>query len=123
VGRHAPELESAVYYCCAEAIQNATKHGGPGVHVTVTLREDPEELSFEVSDDGTGFDPAQPNGGTGLQNMRDRVGALDGRVSISKERDRGTSVSGAVPLRHSGARPQQIADRAVLDDEAGSAAV
>lgn len=29
VGRHATEIESAVYYCCLEAVQNATKHGGP----------------------------------------------------------------------------------------------
>jgi signal transduction histidine kinase len=101
VGRHAPELESAVYYCCLEAIQNATKHGGSGVHVTVVLREDADELTFEVSDDGAGFDPAQPHGGTGLQNMRDRVGALDGRVSISAQPGRGTVVSGAVPLLRS----------------------
>ena len=31
IGRHPAELESAVYYCCLEAIQNATKHGGPDV--------------------------------------------------------------------------------------------
>ena len=29
VGRYSPEVESAVYYSCLEAIQNATKHGGP----------------------------------------------------------------------------------------------
>ena len=29
VGRYSPEVESAVYYACLEAIQNATKHGGP----------------------------------------------------------------------------------------------
>jgi signal transduction histidine kinase len=98
VDRHAPELESAVYYCCLEAIQNATKHGGAGVHVTVTLREDADELRFEVSDDGAGFDPASSHGGTGLQHMRDRVGALDGQVSISTQRGRGTVVSGAVPV-------------------------
>jgi signal transduction histidine kinase len=119
VGRHAPELESAVYYCCLEAIQNAAKHSGAGVNVRVTLREVADELRFEVSDDGAGFDPAQPHGGTGLQNMRDRVGALDGRVSISAQRGRGTIVSGAIPLRHARAEPPPSVDRAALDDEGG----
>jgi len=68
------------------------------VHVTVTLREAAGELTFVVGDDGRGFDPAQAHGGTGLQNMRDRVGALHGRVSISTQPGRGTVVAGAVPL-------------------------
>ena len=29
VGRYPPELETAVYFCCLEALQNAAKHGGP----------------------------------------------------------------------------------------------
>jgi signal transduction histidine kinase len=82
-----------------EAIQNASKHGGRAVQVSVTLRENADELSFEVSDDGPGFDPAEPHAGMGLQNMRDRLGALDGQLSIATEPGRGTVVSGSVPLR------------------------
>ena len=48
IGRHSPEIESAVYYCCLEAIQNASKHGGPAVHISVTLRQDGDELTFDV---------------------------------------------------------------------------
>jgi signal transduction histidine kinase len=98
LGRHAVELESAVYYCCSEAIQNATKHGGADVHVSVTLREADDRLSFEVTDDGPGFDPLRAHSGTGLQNMRDRVGALDGHVSIVTAIGNGTTVSGSIPL-------------------------
>src|SRR5215216_325387 len=56
IGRYAPELESAVYYCCLEAVQNATKHGGPEVRITVALRQHADELTFHVTDDGPGFD-------------------------------------------------------------------
>jgi signal transduction histidine kinase len=98
ISRHPPELESAIYYCCLEAVQNATKHGGPGVSITVTLREDPEGVSFEVADDGSGFDPAAVHHGMGLQNVHDRVGALDGSLSITSARGHGTVVSGRVPL-------------------------
>jgi signal transduction histidine kinase len=99
VGRYPAELESAVYYCCLEAIQNAIKHGGPGVQISIELREDADGLSFEVRDDGPGFDAATASGGMGLQNMRDRLGALDGRLSITRAGGGGTIVSGAIPLR------------------------
>jgi signal transduction histidine kinase len=98
VGQHPAELESAVYYCCLEAIQNATKHGGPAVQIAVMVREDADELSFEVSDDGPGFDASDAHTGTGLQNMRDRVGALNGHISIVTTPGHGTTVSGSVPL-------------------------
>lgn len=98
IGRHPPEVESAVYYCCLEAIQNASKYGGPEAQVSVTLRENADELSFEVSDDGPGFDLSEAHPGTGLQNMRDRLGALDGHLSIVTAPGRSTLVSGSVPL-------------------------
>ena len=99
IGRHPPELESAIYYCCLEAIQNANKHGGPAVRITVALHQHSDELIFDVTDDGLGFDASQPRAGAGLQNMRDRLGALDGRLSIVTAPGGGTTVAGAVPLR------------------------
>jgi signal transduction histidine kinase len=98
LGRYAPELESAVYYSCLEAIQNAMKYGGDAVRITVTLREHDGELEFDVSDNGPGFYPSGSNPGTGLQNIRDRLGAVDGRVSIITAPGQGTTVSGAVPV-------------------------
>jgi signal transduction histidine kinase len=104
IGRHPAELETAIYYCCLEAVQNATKHGGDAVHVSVMLRQDDDELGFDVSDDGPGFDPSAARSGTGLRNMRDRVDALNGRLSIVSSAGQGTIVSGSVPLRD--AHPQ-----------------
>jgi signal transduction histidine kinase len=98
VHRHPPELESAVYYCCLEAIQNATKHAGPAPRISVTLEERADELAFQVSDDGPGFDTTKPHAGAGLENMRDRIGALDGHLAIVASPELGTTVSGSVPL-------------------------
>jgi signal transduction histidine kinase len=98
VGRYPPDIESAVYYCCLEAIQNALKHGGDGVHVSVALREEGEQLTFRVSDDGPGFAVGELRG-LGLQNMEDRLGALGGRLTIDTVPGRGTTISGHVPLR------------------------
>jgi signal transduction histidine kinase len=99
VARQPPEIESAVYYCCLEAIQNATKHGGSAVRIAVSLRQQRDELAFHVTDDGPGFDPVAAHAGAGLRNMRDRLGALDGRLSIASAAGNGTTIAGSVPLR------------------------
>jgi signal transduction histidine kinase len=98
IGRHEAELEAAIYYCCLEAVHNANKHGGPGVTINVSLYEDADRLSFEVRDDGPGFDPTSPRDGMGLQNLQDRLSALDGQLSITSAPGSGTVVSGIVPL-------------------------
>ncbi len=97
LGRYRPEVESAVYYCCREALQNALKHGGPLVTVTIALEERGRELLFEVADSGPGTGPVRE--GNGVQNMRDRITALGGRVSVSRGAQLGVVVSGAVSLR------------------------
>jgi signal transduction histidine kinase len=118
IGRHPAELESAVYYCCLEAIQNATKHGGPAVRISIALREDAGELHFEVADDGPGFDASTAGGGMGLQNMRDRLGALDGRLAIMTSPDHGgTRVSGSIPLHPAGGPDGAVETQAVAQDE------
>ena len=96
--RYQPELESAVYYCCLEAVQNATKHGGPSVHISITLQQDTDRLRFAVSDDGYGFDPRTSGHGTGLQNMHCRIAALDGALSVESTVGSGTVVSGSIPV-------------------------
>jgi signal transduction histidine kinase len=98
VGRYEPEIESAMYYCCSEAIQNATKHGGRDVHVSVALAEEHGRLTFRVVDDGLGFAVGEVRG-LGLQNMADRLGALGGQLTIATAPGRGTTISGHVPLR------------------------
>jgi signal transduction histidine kinase len=51
-----------------------------------------------VSDDGPGFQPSNVRRGVGLQNMQDRVGALDGRLAIATGPGGGTTVTGTIPL-------------------------
>jgi hypothetical protein len=53
--RFAPEIEAALYYCCLEAIQNATKHAGPAAHTFVRVFTDTHALHLEVRDDGRGL--------------------------------------------------------------------
>jgi signal transduction histidine kinase len=98
IGRYPPEIESAVYYCCLEALQNALKHAGPSAHIRVSLTADDGHLRLEVSDDGPGFDPAAVHAGVGLHSMDDRLGAVRGRLEIVTSPGNGTLVSGVVPI-------------------------
>jgi signal transduction histidine kinase len=102
VERYAPEVEAAVYYCCLEALQNATKHAGSGSVVSIELGSADGDLYFTVSDDGVGFDTERAPEGTGLANMRDRVGALDGVITVDSAPGSGTRVVGRVPALRAG---------------------
>lgn len=98
VGRYPTEVEAAVYFCCLEALQNAAKHA-PGSRVEVRVRavEDPVALTFEVSDDGPGFDVAAARAGHGYVNMTDRLGAIGGTVTWESSPGEGARVRGSIP--------------------------
>jgi signal transduction histidine kinase len=97
LGRCAPTVEEAVYYCVLEAVQNTTKHAGPGARATVRLERAGDGLRFTVVDDGAGFDPGQRADGIGLVSMRDRIGAAGGTLEVVSRPGAGTTVSGVVP--------------------------
>jgi len=95
--RYPADVEAAVYFCCLEAIQNATKHAAGATRIVVQVHEVGEDLVFGVRDNGAGFDPDDAMTSTGLINMRDRVGAAGGTLQITSTPGIGTSVRGAVP--------------------------
>jgi signal transduction histidine kinase len=99
IGRYAEEVEVAVYFSCVEALQNVLKHAGPDAECTLTLRQDGTRLCFEVRDSGVGFDLAGVQRGNGLGNMRDRVEAVRGTLTVTSSTGHGTSVWGSVPVQ------------------------
>jgi signal transduction histidine kinase len=100
IRRYPRDIESAAYFCCLEALQNATKHAPDAAAVVVEL-SDNGDLRFEVCDDGGGFDPQTVTGGVGLTSMRDRVAAVGGEVTIQSRPGHGTRVSARIPLQES----------------------
>jgi signal transduction histidine kinase len=98
-GRYASELETAIYFCCLEALQNAAKYAGPEAKAVVRLAEADGQLLFEVTDDGAGYDPATVTAGVGLQTMADRIGALGGSLEVTSTTGAGTTVAARIPTR------------------------
>jgi signal transduction histidine kinase len=96
--RYSAELEAAVYFCCLEALQNATKHAGAHASVSLRLRAADGLVSFEVSDDGLGFRVGNGAVGAGLASMSDRVGAAGGTLAVRSEPGHGTTVAGTIPV-------------------------
>jgi signal transduction histidine kinase len=96
--RYAPAVESAVYFCCLEAMQNAAKHAAGATRISVTMAERDGGLWFEVADDGDGFEPRAVRHGDGLLNMQDRVRAIGGDVTLYSTPGEGTRVVATLPL-------------------------
>ena len=95
IGRYPPEIESVVYFCCLEALQNVAKHAAGASTLSILVVDD-GELRFEVRDDGPGFsEEIAP--GVGLTNMADRLAAVGGELDVRSGPGGGTLVAGRIP--------------------------
>jgi signal transduction histidine kinase len=95
VERYSQDVEATVYFCVLEALQNVQKYARAS-HVDVRLRGEGEGLTFEVSDDGIGFDTAVAKKGAGLTNMADRLDALGGSLTVTSTTSGGTTIDGTL---------------------------
>jgi signal transduction histidine kinase len=95
VDRLPQSVEAAVYYTVSEALTNATKHADASV-VIVALAVSDGRLRLSVSDDGVGG--ADPDHGSGIVGLIDRVEALQGTIAMSSPRGGGTSIALELPV-------------------------
>ncbi len=97
VGRFDRDVEATVYFCTLEALNNVAKYA-EATNARIRLARSDGHLTFEVADDGRGFDPEATDHGTGLQGMADRLDAIGGGFTISSAPGEGTIVAGRVPV-------------------------
>jgi signal transduction histidine kinase len=94
-GERLPEaIELAAYYVVAEALTNVAKYADASQAV-VDIGRDNGRLVVEVSDDGVGG--ADPEQGTGLRGLADRLAVIEGRLEVDSERGRGTTITARIP--------------------------
>ncbi|MCH5268286.1 MAG: two-component sensor histidine kinase [Lachnospiraceae bacterium] len=84
------EVPSSVKYAflaiTKEALTNIAKHSNAS-KVQLRIVEHPSMYQFVISDNGTNISmEANPENGIGLQNMKDRITALNGTIQFLKEK-------------------------------------
>jgi signal transduction histidine kinase len=62
------------------------------------LDEHRNELSFEVDDDGVGFEPQAVGLGAGLVTLADRLRAVGGTLNVESAPGRGARISGRIAV-------------------------
>jgi signal transduction histidine kinase len=97
IARYPREIESTVYFCALEAMNNIAKYA-EATAASVRLEQTDGVLRFTVHDDGRGFDPRATSRGTGLQGMADRLEAVGGSLDVTSSIGAGTTVTGTVPV-------------------------
>ena len=89
------DREVVLLRAAQEALANVRRHADAGA-VTIRLRVAEGTAQVEVSDDGSGFDPAAARG-FGLSGMRDRVADMGGDMDVETGPGRGTRIRVRVP--------------------------
>ena len=81
-----------LYWITIEALNNALKHA-QARRMQIVIRSSPQQLEWEVIDDGRGFMSGKTvSGGMGLENMRTRARLLGGELTIESKPGKGTRV-------------------------------
>ena len=93
-GRLAPAIEAAAYFVVAEALTNVARYAhAPEAHVE--LRRDGDGVVVLIADDGVGG--ADPNAGSGLRGLQDRLAVVDGVLAIDSPPGAGTRLEARIP--------------------------
>jgi PAS domain S-box-containing protein len=87
-------VEAAAYYVVSEALANVAKYAHASA-VTVTVARDNGLAVVEVADDGVGG--AEPQRGSGLRGLTDRIEALDGTLVVDSRPGQGTRIHAEIP--------------------------
>ena len=93
-GRYPEPIESTAYFVVSEALANVAKHAHAR-SATVSIVRDNGRLIVQVGDDGRGG--ADDQSGTGLRGLADRVGALNGSLTVTSPPGAGTTVRAEIP--------------------------
>ncbi|PWJ27412.1 signal transduction histidine kinase [Branchiibius hedensis] len=94
------DLQTTVLRIVQGAMANVVQHAG-AAHARVRLGLSEQELALEISDDGTGFDPAARKAGSsdsfGLHAIQERVDQWGGTLNVTSAPGRGTTVTARIP--------------------------
>lgn len=107
---------TALFRTLQESLTNVSRHARAS-HVDVQLYATEESLLMRVSDDGIGRLGQQDKPDAfGLRGMRERIGSLGGRLTVSAAPDQGVTVTAVIPISPSQQLAQPGFDRRSATD-------
>ncbi|MCH8067993.1 MAG: PAS domain-containing protein [Candidatus Marinimicrobia bacterium] len=82
-----------------ESLTNVARHA-QATNIVITLQKDKQSISMIVQDDGRGIEESEVVGmrSLGLLGMRERAHLVGGKLTITGEKGKGTTVSVSVPM-------------------------
>ncbi len=89
---------TAFFRIFQECLTNVIRHSEANL-VSVSLREEDDDLVMVVEDNGKGFRESETSGSLGFLGMRERANACGGEVQISSAPGRGTAVCVRLPMQ------------------------
>ncbi len=102
-GRLTDTVRLALYRIYQEAIDNVVEHS-EARHVSISFVINQDQAMLDISDDGKGFEPKVEwerlvqDGRLGLISILERVGAINGKLSLTASPGCGTHISICVPI-------------------------
>ena len=87
-------IELAAYFVVSEALTNVAKYADAS-HAQVSVTRRNGKLMVEVTDDGVGG--ADPDNGTGLRGLADRLAVIEGRLEVDSRPGAGTTIRARIP--------------------------
>ena len=90
------ETKVTIYRLVQEALNNAATHAS-AKNARVTVAQNSDKITVEITDDGHGFDPDRQRG-MGILGMEERVRRLGGTLTIESAPRKGATVKAELPL-------------------------
>ncbi|WP_440122465.1 tetratricopeptide repeat-containing sensor histidine kinase [Tenacibaculum sp. Ill] len=99
INRYNQEFEIKIFNVIQELINNILKHS-KAKHAQIDLKEENNQLTVLVKDDGVGFSTSSSSfsDGIGLNQVEARIHMMDGKLTIKSEVNVGTSIHIKVPI-------------------------
>ena len=95
-------VEIAAYFIVSEALTNVAKYARAS-EASVAVRRTDGHVTIVISDDGVGG--ADPDAGSGLRGLGDRVAALEGSLAVESPPGGGTRLVAQLPCPDAASAP------------------
>lgn len=91
------EVDTSIYRIVQEALTNIAKHS-QATEVKLHLEQTVDKVILSIRDNGLGFNQSDNTTGFGLQGMKERTAALNGKFSLTSSPNQGCKIQVQIPL-------------------------